>query len=319
MVEIKESVDKTGAGTAKDVISSLRENKIGVDMLAFQTYDFTASMSGRSNGAQKVLQEILERTVPYIPCQGHRSNTCNQHCCKRSSIIASMYEVLKEIYVLFSKSTKRNKIIEESCKDMENSLKFRNLSKTRSIYCSESIDAVSRNYEVIPDAIEKIITAENVDPKAKAKGNGLKKKLVTFDFLFALMFMRIIRTKTKILTKQLQEGELNIVDALTIIDATVENGLNAEIEPMGAFGSKVAMDALAECKRDHRTRRPPTRIDGNPDQTAEISFEEFYRKEMCLVLDSLIVKYADNIKVCVDQIRSLGESLQLPLTKPKHA
>ena len=38
MVEIKESVDKTGAGTAKDVISSLRENEIDVDMLAFQTY-----------------------------------------------------------------------------------------------------------------------------------------------------------------------------------------------------------------------------------------------------------------------------------------
>ena len=163
--------------------------------------------TGRLNCVQKVLQEILERTVPYIPCQRHRSNTCNGHCCKRSSIITSMYEVLKEIYVLFSRSTKRNKIIEESCKDIENSLKFQNQSKTRWICCSESIDAVSKSYEVIPDAVEKIITAENVDPKVKAKGNGLKKKLATFDFLFALMFMRIIMTKTKILTKQLQEEE----------------------------------------------------------------------------------------------------------------
>ena len=276
-------------------------------------------MSGRLNGAQKVLQEILERTVPYVPCQGRRLNTCNGHCRKRSSIITSMYEVLEEIYVLFSKSIKRNKIIEESCKDIENSLKFRNLSKTRWIYCSESIDAVSRSYEVIPDAIEKIITAKNVDPKVKAKGNGLKNKLATIDFLFAFVFMRIIMTKTKILTKQLQEEELNIVDALTIIDASVENGLNAEIESMGAFGSKVEMDALAEYTRHHRTRRPPTRIDDNPDQTAEISFQDFYRNQMCLVLDSLIVEYADNIKVCVDQIRPLGESLQLPLTKPKHA
>ena len=121
--------------------------------------------------------------------------------------------------MLFSKSTKRKKNIEESCKDIENSLKFRNLSKTRWIYCLESIDAVSRSYEVV---VEKIITAENVDPKVKANGNGLKKKLATFDFLFALMFMRIIMTKTKVLTKQLQEEELNIVDALTIIDATVD-------------------------------------------------------------------------------------------------
>ena len=64
--------------------------------------------------------------------------------------------------------------------------------------------------------------AENVEPKVNTKGNGLKKKLSTFDFVFASMFMRIIMTKTKILTKQLQEKELNIVDALTIIDATIE-------------------------------------------------------------------------------------------------
>ena len=89
--------------------------------------------------------------------------------------------------MFFSKSTKRNKLIEESCNDIENSLKFRNLSKTRWIYLLfRSIDAVWRSYEVILDAIEKIITAKNVDPKVKAKGNGLKKKLAPFDFLFAL-------------------------------------------------------------------------------------------------------------------------------------
>ena len=55
--------------------------------------------------------------------------------------------------------------------------------------------------------------------------------------------------------------------------------------------------------------KPPTRIDDNPDLTAEISFQEFYRKEMGLVLDSFMLEYADNIKVCIDQIRVLGERL----------
>ena len=130
-------------------------------------------------------------------------------------------------------------------------------------------------------------------------------------------------TKTKILTKQLQEEELNIVEALTIIDATVENlkfmrndekGLNAEIESMVAFGSKVEIDALAEYIRHHRTRRPPASIDDNPDQTAEISFQEFYRKEMRLVLDSLIVEYADNIKTATSLSKRKKSSHQL--TKP---
>ena len=93
VIEMKESVDKSGAGTAKDIIKSLKDNEIELDMLSFQTYDFTASMSGRLNGAQKVLQDLLKRPVPYIPCQGHRSNTFNEHCCKASTIITSVYTV----------------------------------------------------------------------------------------------------------------------------------------------------------------------------------------------------------------------------------
>lgn len=91
-------------------------------------------------------------------------------------------------------------------------MKFRNLSKTRWVYCSESIDAIWRSYEQIPKAIDKVISADGVEPKVKAKGNGIKKKLLSFDFLFGLMFMRLIVRKTKILTKQLPKEELNILD-----------------------------------------------------------------------------------------------------------
>jgi hypothetical protein len=88
-------------------------------MLSFQTYDFTASMSGRLNGAQEVLQDMLERPVPYIPCQGHRSNTFIEHCYNQSAIVKSMHEGLEDVYVFFSKSTKRNKVIENATRDIE--------------------------------------------------------------------------------------------------------------------------------------------------------------------------------------------------------
>ena len=77
--------------------------------------------------------------------------------------------------------------------------------------------------------------------------------------------MRIVMTKIKIRTKQLHEEKLNIVDAFIIIDATMEinldfirnyeNELNAEIDSMVAFGSKVEINAKAEYTRHHRTRK----------------------------------------------------------------
>eukprot|EP00794_Sanderia_malayensis_P014889 gene14889-16434_t len=73
---------------------------------------------------------------------------------------------------------------------------------------------------------------------------------------------------------------------------------------------------MSEYQRHHKVRRPPRRIDENPETTAVLSFQEFYRKEMCLVLDSLIAEYSENIKACLEKIRPLADGLQPPVKKP---
>ena len=97
--------------------------------------------------------------------------------------------------------------MEDATKEIENAFKLRNISKTRWVYCSESIDAVWRRYEQIPGAIDAAISGDNVEGKVKAKAAGIKTKLLSFDFVFALMFMRLVMKKTKIVTKQLQEDK----------------------------------------------------------------------------------------------------------------
>lgn len=99
--------------------------------------------------------------------------------------------------------------------------------------------------------------------KVKAKGNGIKKKVLSFDFLFALMFIRLIMRKTKILTEQLQDEELNILDALKSIDTTLENlreirrdetATNAELDAIVQFENKMGIDSMAQYQGHHRPR-----------------------------------------------------------------
>ncbi|XP_065060419.1 uncharacterized protein LOC135687707 [Rhopilema esculentum] len=143
VVEMKECNDKHGDKTAECIFKCLEANEINVNYLCFQTYDFANNMSGRIAGAKRVLQDILERPVPYIPCQGHRSNTFKEHCAKQSAIITSIYDNLQDIYVFFSASSKRNKIYNKEVQEVdEYSLKLRNMSKTIWVYSSESIEAV---------------------------------------------------------------------------------------------------------------------------------------------------------------------------------
>ena len=73
VLEMKEKTDKTGEGQAKEILDTLKARiPSGQDALVYQSYDYTASMSGIFNGAQQCLQEKIGRSIPYIPCQGHR-------------------------------------------------------------------------------------------------------------------------------------------------------------------------------------------------------------------------------------------------------
>ena len=102
LLSIKCTVSKKGDDTADEIITTLSSHTLDTDELCFQSYDFTNSMSGRYNGAQKKLQEKSQKNVLYVPCQGHRSNTVVEHSCNTGVIIQEMFNTLERVYTCFS-------------------------------------------------------------------------------------------------------------------------------------------------------------------------------------------------------------------------
>ena len=88
-------------------------------------------MSGVYNGAQQKFSEIIGRSVPYTKCVPHGVNLVIKHGCKESSLVAKVFDVLEQIFVFFSKSSKRNKKLMGKLEEVENVLMLCNLSKTR--------------------------------------------------------------------------------------------------------------------------------------------------------------------------------------------
>ena len=59
LVKVTEALDKSGAGFAASIISSLKSGGVPLSTVQFQIYDSTASMSGCRKGAQQILSESL--------------------------------------------------------------------------------------------------------------------------------------------------------------------------------------------------------------------------------------------------------------------
>lgn len=115
-----EAVKKTGEAMAKDIYDALNSYCIDTKNLAFQSYDYASNMSGKTEGVHTKLSALIGHTAPYIPCQAHRTYPGLEHSCEASLIITEFFNVLEELYVFFSSSTKRTKELKDHLKEIEN-------------------------------------------------------------------------------------------------------------------------------------------------------------------------------------------------------
>ena len=94
--------------------------------------------------------------------------------------------------------------------------------------------------------------------------------------------------KTKRMTEILQKEDLNIIDAIAIMESTIKclesvnndvDTMNAEIQAAVVFAERLGVDAQSDFQRHHCHRKPRGRIDENPSNAVSLKLESFYRKE----------------------------------------
>ena len=181
------------------------------------------------------------------------------------------------------------------------------------------------SYEAVKDTLAAIKTSSESDNNTKASATDLHDKMESVDFVLSIMFMKNIMIKSKQMTEALQAENLNVVDAMIIVMATVESlkrinddekAMDDEIQDGIVFAKKLGGNPEAEFSRKHRVRRPPRRIDDNPNTQAELSIFQFYRREFKKVLDTQVVQFGDNLTQCLQAVKPLATVLQPPLKQP---
>ena len=202
---------------------------------------------------------------------------------------------------------------------------LRNLSVTRWLARSKSVRAVWTSFDVIQRTLNDMTESPNFDRNTKSKAINLTWSLVSVDFVVALMFMKNIMPQMQIMHATLQAEELNIVDAMTIIEGTVyllrtirndEATMNSKITAAAEFLRKVSTeDPTKEFKRKHRRRQAPLRFDRR-QTAADVDMKQFYRMEFNRYLDLVITEYGDNLKSCFEKVKPLVVVLKPLLSIP---
>ena len=82
------------------------------------------------------------------------------------------------------------------------------------------MEASMQRLSSISETIEKAIDPRKTELQLKSMGNGIKNKTHTFEYMFALMFMRTIIRKTVNSIAELSEDR-NFLDDLKLIEKIV--------------------------------------------------------------------------------------------------
>lgn len=322
LIAIDEIVDKTGKGIASKISDVLSQNSLDLNNIAFQSYDFASSMSGKNLGTQAMLSRIVGHNIPFIPCQAHRTNTFIEHSCSVSTTISHFFSVLESLYVFFTSSTKRYFYLNNKLLEVDTKLKLRNLSMTRWTARAESIKAVWVLFEYILDVLKELINDTNIDNKTRAQALGLEKKMLSFDFIVCIYLMKHIMYQMKVLTEQLETENLNIIDAILLIESCIkslkeinedESQINNIITSAEIFAKKLDVDSNADFNKFHRQRNLPKKIDCNSSTQVIFNLQTFYRKEFKEVLDTLINESANNLRDCFKIVEPIFKILSIPI------
>lgn len=227
-----------------------------------------------------------------------------EHCSKASRLVTDMFNVLEELYVFFSSSTKRSQMLKASIEPIENSLSLKNLSKTRWTARAETLNAVNISMEVIVKTLDDISTNTNVDSSTKGKAYGLFKRILNFDFICCLLFLKTIFLKMKIVTEILESNDLNLIDAISIINSTKNTLSNIRTHPdevdnliaaSKIFASSLDVNPEEDFRKHHRRKVIPKRFDQRNENAADMDINQFYRHEFFQVLDVLVNFLENNL------------------------
>jgi len=194
--------DSTGQGLTNVLLDFLETHNICLGDLRGQGYDNGANMKGRNNGLQKKVLDLNPRAF-YVPCAAHSLNLVVNDAAKASLEITSFFVIVQELYVFFSASTKRWKVL----KDEIPTLTLKPLSDTRWESRIDALKVLKYNLTKIYDALYTLYSDTTRDSETRNMANSLLLKIKSFKFICSIITWYNVLTKINIVSKAMQESQ----------------------------------------------------------------------------------------------------------------
>uniref|UniRef100_A0A7N0UWZ0 DUF4371 domain-containing protein n=1 Tax=Kalanchoe fedtschenkoi TaxID=63787 RepID=A0A7N0UWZ0_KALFE len=267
--------DTSGLGLFNELLNALKLLDLSVNNVRGQGYDNGSNMKGKHQGVQNYLNLIL----------------CDmaQSCIKT----VSFFGVVQRIFILFSRSTKRWKILLDNVPN----LTVKSLSNTRWENRIKSVKAIKFQAPQLRIALSALFDICD-DAKSKSEADSLVNMLENFEFLLGMVIWYDILFVINSVSKILQSSSLCVGNAIQQLESMMSFFENYRIDGFETslnIARKIAFDMDVEPK--FPTRRSKFRkksFDENDNEEDIPSSEESFRINYFLVVVDIAITSLKN-------------------------
>lgn len=290
--------DTSGLGLFNVLIAALKSLDLDVNNVRGQGYDNGSNMKGKNQGVQKRLLEINPRAL-YMPCACHSLNLMLCDMAKSCGKAITFFGVVQRIYVLFSGSTKRWKVL----LDHVPNLTVKYLSNTRWESRIKSVKAIRFQAPQLRSALLELERTDD-DAKTKSDAKSLVTALANFEFLLGMVIWHEILFAINMVSKKLQSKFVCIDSTLNLIEDTIsffkkyrDDGFISSMHTAKSIASDMSIKPTFPTKRRATRKRHFDEINENEedDQNDEVhAAEESFRVHYFLVMIDVAITSLKN-------------------------
>lgn len=218
-IKFVDVVDLTGEGLCKTLLQELENLDLDITNCRGQAFDGGSNMSGKYQGVQARLLKIQPLAI-YSHCASHRLNLVISKSCTTPSI-RNAVGVITSVANYFRESAKRLHKLDEA---MDDSLKkgkhaVKKLCETRWI---DRHDAILTFVDSLPFLHQVLESIANSDAANGSNAFSFMHSILSSEFIISVVILADVFALTLPLAKRLQAVNIDVLKAMSLVDAILK-------------------------------------------------------------------------------------------------
>lgn len=206
--------EKFGASDLADVIlNEIQTKGLDINNILSQCYDGAAVMSGRSGGVQRIIQDRLKKTVPYVHCYNHQLHLVVVSVMSSDSRLTEFFELCDCLY----KFTKRPNMAV-----IYQGHRLKRLLDQRWTGHFETVHNILLSFVDLIELLKDAEVNKKGTTDVRVEASGLLRKVNCAEFIFIAKMVSKVLDTFRPVDKSLQNRSVDLLTANRLIGATKE-------------------------------------------------------------------------------------------------